>query len=237
VAETLQHALLPETLPPIAGAATAVQYLPGVKSMHIGGDWYDVIALDDSRMLFVVGDVSGRGVRAAAVMASLRYAVRAYAAEGDGPGTILEKLSRLFTVERDGHFATVLCIQVDVPARQLTIANAGHLPPLIVPPAGTAELVTTDVGVPVGVAHTRPYTTTRASVPPGATLLAYTDGLVERRGESIDSSVERLRATAGARGAEHGGSPLPAYLEAVVHDLVGDGVDDDTVLLGVRWLN
>jgi hypothetical protein len=240
VAETLQQALLPEVLPQLAGAETAVRYLPGVEGMHIGGDWYDVITLDASRMLFVVGDVSGRGVRAAAVMASLLYAVRAYAAEGDAPDIILTKLSRLSNVEQNGRFATVMCIEVDIAARRLTVANAGHLPPLLVHP-DHAEFLATDVGVPVGVATSRPYTTTRVAVPPRATLLTFTDGLIERRGESIDAGLERLRTRAEAH--QKGGRPAAAddgltdYVTNVVDDLVAGGVDDDAVLLGVRWLN
>jgi hypothetical protein len=240
VAETLQQALLPEAIPQLAGTDTAVRYLPGVEGMHIGGDWYDVIALDESRMLFVVGDVSGRGVRAAAVMASLLYAVRAYAAEGDAPDTILTKLSRLSKVEHNGRFATVLCIELDVTTRQLVVANAGHLPPLLVRP-GHSEFLATDVGVPVGVSSSRPYVTTRVTVPPRATVLAFTDGLIERRGESIDAGLERLRGRAeahlkGNRPATEGDG-LTDYVTNVVDDLVAGGVDDDAVLLGVRWLS
>ncbi len=231
VAETLQRALLPEALPHLDGATAAVRYLPGVKGMHIGGDWYDIIPLDNSRTLLVVGDVSGRGVRAAAIMGSLLYAVRAYAADGDGPGAILQKLSRLSSVEQNGHFATVLCIEIDVASRQLTIANAGHLPPLVLHSEG-AEYVTTNIGVPVGVGSSRPYVPTVVTAPHGATLLAFTDGLVERRRESIDAGLDRLRTRAVAH--QHNRS-LAECVANVVDDLVAGGVDDDAVLLGVRW--
>ena len=109
VAQTLQHSLLPDVLPEVAGASVAVRYLAGAEEVDIGGDWYDVIALDGGRTLFIVGDVSGRGLRAATVMAALRFGARAYAAEGDEPEIILSKLSQLLSVDRDGHFATVLC--------------------------------------------------------------------------------------------------------------------------------
>ena len=101
IAQTLQHALLPEALPKIQGVETGARYEAGVEGVDIGGDWYDLIALDDHRLLLVVGDVSGRGVRAAATMASLRYAIHAYAAQNDPPATILTKLSKLVNVGSD----------------------------------------------------------------------------------------------------------------------------------------
>ena len=98
VAATLQHSLLPEELPDVAGLELGVRYLAGVEGVDIGGDWYDVVTLDDGRLFFVVGDVSGRGLRATTVMASLRYAIRAYAAQGDGPAAVLTKLTKLLSV-------------------------------------------------------------------------------------------------------------------------------------------
>ena len=106
VAQTLQHSLLPEQLPDFDGLELAVRYVPGVDGVEIGGDWYDVIGRDNGDIIFVVGDVSGRGLRAATVMASLRYAIRAYAAQGDDPAIILAKLAKLIDIVRDGHFAT-----------------------------------------------------------------------------------------------------------------------------------
>src|SRR5205807_2197441 len=108
------------------------------------GDWYDIIHLDDDAFILVVGDVSGRGLRAATVMASLRYAIRAYAAQGDQPATILDKLSELLSVAGDGHFATVICALVDVRRHQMIVANAGHLNPLLVV-GRDAHFVPTDV--------------------------------------------------------------------------------------------
>ena len=105
IAQTLQHALLPETLPNVRGVETGARYEAGVEGVDIGGDWYDLIALDDHRLLLVVGDVSGRGLRAAATMASLRYAIHAYAAQDDPPATILTKLSKLVNVGRTGQLA------------------------------------------------------------------------------------------------------------------------------------
>ena len=132
IAQTLQHALLPERLPKIRGVETSARYEAGVEGVDIGGDWYDLIALDDHRLLLVVGDVSGRGVRAAATMASLRYAIHAYAAQNDPPATILTKLSKLVNVGATGQLATILCALIDVEAHELTVTSAGHLPPLLI---------------------------------------------------------------------------------------------------------
>ena len=156
VADTLQHALLPQRLPDIPGVEIAVRYVAGASGVDIGGDWYDVVRLDDHRFVFIVGDVSGRGVRAATVMASLQFAGRAYAQEGYSPAMILERLSRSVDIERDDHFATVLCGLADVTARTMVLASAGHLPPLILS-GGDARFVTAKPGPPVGIGGKVPY--------------------------------------------------------------------------------
>ena len=226
VAQTLQHALLPDELPAFSGLELAVRYVPGVDGVDIGGDWYDVIGLDDGRVLLVVGDVSGRGLRAATLMASLRYGIRAYAAQGDAPATILFKLTKLIDIVRDGHFATVLCGLVDVREHRVTFANAGHPNPLLIDSAGTA-FVPTRVGPPVGVAATE-YESVSVPIPPGGTLLAYTDGLFERRRENPDVGLERLRAAAVS------GESLDGLLDDLLDAMTPDGAHDDTAILALR---
>jgi serine phosphatase RsbU (regulator of sigma subunit) len=229
VAYTLQHSLLPEHLPDIPGLDLAVRYVAGVEGVDIGGDWYDVLPLDDGKLLFVIGDVSGRGLRAATVMASLRYAIHAYAADGDAPDVILTKLSNLLDIERDGAFATVLCGTIDVSARRMTIASAGHLQPLVVS-NGSASFASVHTGLPVGVETPAPYESASVAIPTHGTVLLYTDGLVERRGESLDVGLERLRnAAAGVDGS------LERLLTEVVDGLNQAGSDDDTAILGLRW--
>jgi serine phosphatase RsbU (regulator of sigma subunit) len=229
VAYELQHSLLPESLPSIAGVDLAVRYLAGVEGVDIGGDWYDVIPLDQDNVLLVMGDVSGRGLRAAAVMASLRYAIHAYAAQGDSPTVILTKLSMLLDVERDGGFATVLCAAIDIPARTMTLASAGHLPPLV-KSNGRADLATLRTGLPVGVSGPGTYEAVVVDIPPCGTVLLYTDGLVERRGEILDDGLDRLRDT--ARSVD---GSLEHLLTEVVDRLTDTGSSDDTAVLGVRW--
>jgi serine phosphatase RsbU (regulator of sigma subunit) len=228
VAQTLQHSLLPAESPTFPGLEFAVRYEPGVDGVDIGGDWYDVVDVGDGRLMLVVGDVSGRGLQAATVMASLRYAIRAYAAQGDAPEVILYKLAKLIDVRRDRHFATVLCGLVDVAERRVAFANAGHPNPLLITEAG-AQFIRTEVGAPVGVAN-RMSPATTVSIPDDAVLLAYTDGLFERRGESPDVGLERLREAAG------GYSSLDELLDGLLRKLTPDGGNDDTAILAVRWL-
>jgi serine phosphatase RsbU (regulator of sigma subunit) len=135
-----------------------------VEGVDVGGDWYDLIALDDHRLLLVVGDVSGRGVRAAATMASLRFAIHAYAAEEDPPDTILTKLSKLVDVNTSGQLATILCALVDVQAHRMTVTSAGHLPPLLISD-GSGTFVRSEVGVPIGVSAGVRYTSTSLDTP------------------------------------------------------------------------
>jgi serine phosphatase RsbU (regulator of sigma subunit) len=229
VAYTLQHSLLPESLPDVEGIELGVRYLAGVEGVDIGGDWYDVVTLEDGRLFFVVGDVSGRGLRAATVMASLRYAIRAYAAQGDDPATVLTKLTKLLSVVRDGAFATVLCGIIDVDRHEVTLASAGHPYPLLVANGG-AQFVPTHNGVPVGVSGSDPYESVTASMPANATLLVYTDGLVERRGEALDIGFQRLQDSSGGVVGS-----LDDLLTKVVRDAEHAGTQDDTAVLGIRW--
>src|SRR5581483_8462367 len=195
VSETHERAVLPDALPSVGGTEAAVHYRPGVEGIHVGGDWYDVIAVDDRHVLAVVGDVSGRGLPAASAMASLRFTARGYALQGDTPAVILSKLSRALNVDRDGQFATVLLVLIDVVGRTISVVSGGHPPPLLVHDSG-AEFIESVVGPPVGVSQTPSYESTTVPMPDSATLLAFTDGLIERRGEILDVGLQRLRGEA-----------------------------------------
>src|SRR6185312_10544808 len=193
------------------------------------GDWYDVIELEDGRLLLVVGDVSGHGLRAATTMAELRYAIRAYAAQSDGPAEILTKISRLVHVSESGQLATVLCATVDTEARQLSITSAGHLPPLLLA-NGDSRYLDAEIGVPIGVQEGTVYRSTTVTVPAGATIIAFTDGLVETRGESLDQGLDRLRAAATRHDVG-----LPELLGTLVGEMSNGGSQDDIAIVGVRW--
>jgi hypothetical protein len=229
ISQTLQSALLPKSLPSIPGVDLAARYVPGDAAVDIGGDWYDVIKCDERSFIFAIGDVSGRGIPAANTMASLHYAIRAYAAQGDDPETILDKLTALLDVARDGHFATVLLGHVDVPLHKLTLVNAGHLPPIVMSD-GKAHFVAATPGTPIGVAQTVSYVPLTTEVPRRASVLAFTDGLVERRGEFIDTGLNRLLAAVGSEV----GAPTQ-LLDRVAMTLTDHGASDDVAMLAIRW--
>jgi serine phosphatase RsbU (regulator of sigma subunit) len=229
IAQTLQHALLPEALPQIPGVQTSARYEAGEQGVDIGGDWYDVIDLEDGRLLLVVGDVSGRGLRAATTMALLRFAIHAYVAQRDQPAEILTKLSYLVSVVDSGQLATILFAVVDVERREISVTSAGHLPPLLIR-NGDGHYVESEVGLPIGVEAGSAYASTTVSAPPAATLVAFTDGLVERRGEDLDQSLARLRQAAIGRD-----TALPELLAKLVSELQAGPSKDDIAILGLRW--
>jgi serine phosphatase RsbU (regulator of sigma subunit) len=229
LALSLQHALLPGLVPEITGVEIATRYVAGIDVMEIGGDWFDAISCPDGGFIFVVGDVSGRGIQAAVIMASLRFAIRAYAAQGDAPSQILTKLCSLLEIGREGHFATVLCGHVNRDRRTLALSSAGHLPPLLVS-TGQGTFVDLVIGPPIGTVLDATYPSTSIHVPDDCTLLAYTDGLVERRGEMLDIGLENLR-----RSVVRSDRPLDQLLSDVVEELTAKGSDDDIALLGLRW--
>jgi serine phosphatase RsbU (regulator of sigma subunit) len=230
IAVTLQRALLPRRIPSIANLEIASRYVAGADGVDVGGDWYSLVQIDDQRFGFVVGDVSGRGVGAATIMAQLRYTVRAYLMEGHGPGAVLGMCSRQLDIAVDGHFATVLVGVGDLGSREITLANAGHLNPLLVSGDQTSFVETT-VGLPIGIGPST-YAETTVAMAPGSTLLAFTDGLIERRGEDIDRGFERLADAA---------TDLDATLEAVLSRLLTtvaeDTAGDDIAILAFRWVD
>jgi serine phosphatase RsbU (regulator of sigma subunit) len=232
IAQTLQHALLPDVLPVRRGLETSARYEAGERSVDIGGDWYDMIERQDGSLLAVVGDVSGRGLKAATTMAALRHAIQAYGAQGDAPAEILSKLGRLISVATGGQLATIVCAELAAGDHHLTLASAGHLPPLMLTRDGRAEYLRAPVGLPVGIDTGVVYETVSLEVPAGATLIAYTDGLVEQRGEHLDQGLERLRAAATGQDCA-----LDQLLGKLVRDLTPQGAKDDIAILGIRWTN
>jgi serine phosphatase RsbU (regulator of sigma subunit) len=186
------------------------------------------MGVDEDRFAFVVGDVSGRGLSAATVMAGLRFTIRTYLIEGYTPAVALEKCSKQIHVLTDGHFATVLVGIGDAYTRELTLANAGHFNPLVID-GERAEYLETAVGVPLGVSGGG-YETVTVTVPEGSTLLAFTDGLVEQRGESLDAGLKRLLES-----ARNSCGPLDLVLAKVITEVSDDASEDDIAMLGLRW--
>jgi hypothetical protein len=225
IATTVQHALLPE-VPRVEELEVAARYLAGTAGIDVGGDWYDLVS-EGGRCTFVVGDVSGRGLRAATTMASLRFATRAYIAQGDGPKEIIEKLTRLHNLDGE-QFATVLIGQIDIVTRRVTLVNAGHPPLLMVTPSG-ASFAEVPPSTPVGIVPSV-VSQSEIQLSPGTMLLAYTDGLVERRDQAITTGLERLRMAAIDADA-----PVESILDRLLDDLLPGGAVDDTAILAVRW--
>jgi serine phosphatase RsbU (regulator of sigma subunit) len=228
IAETLQRALLPQQLPTVANLEVAARYISGSDGVEIGGDWYSLVAIDDRRFAFVVGDVSGKGISAAATMARLRFTIRAYLFEGHAPEVALEMTSRQIDFRADEHFATVLVGIGDNESGQLVVANAGHLDPLIVS-EHQPEYLATMRGVPLGLGPNR-YESVTVHLEPGSTFLAFTDGLIERRGEIVDTGLERL-LSAGAVVEP----TLEDWLNTVLSRLSTDENKDDIAVLAFQW--
>ena len=226
-AEVLQRSLLPQRLPDVPGLTLAARYLPGGPAIEVGGDWYDVTALGGGRVALSIGDVVGRGLKAAAVMGHLRAALRAYAIEGHPPGVALQRLNEL-VVHGGRGLATAVHMAWD-PEGGLRIARAGHPPPLIVGPDGEARLIEGRGGPALGIMPFASYEEVEVDVPPGSRVVLYTDGLVERRGESIDVSLERLAEA--ARGAPAGARALA---DVLLERLLENHAEDDAALLVIE---
>jgi serine phosphatase RsbU (regulator of sigma subunit) len=228
IALAIQQALLPEAIAQVPGLASGARYVAGAEGVDIGGDWYDLLPLPDGRVFFVVGDVSGRGVHAGTTMAALRFAAHAFVSEYDEPNVVLERLGRMIDVTRGGQFATVLCGVLDVAKHEVVLANAGHLPPLLIAD-GVGRYLDTALGPPLGATARPTYRTVTVRVPAHATLLSFTDGLVERSGRTLDESLEQLRATLESVHS------LNEVFDRLVSGVVGE-TNDDIAILGVQWL-
>jgi serine phosphatase RsbU (regulator of sigma subunit)/anti-sigma regulatory factor (Ser/Thr protein kinase) len=194
IAATLQRSLLPSTVPEVPGLALATRYQPGADGAQVGGDLYDVVPYSDGRVGLAIGDVVGRGIDAASLMGQLRNALRAYALEDDRPEQVVERLNSLMHHWQNDRIATLLYLVLDPKTGHLSFASAGHLPPLVRAPDGSASYLTGGEYVPLGVLPFGGYTSGQAELEPGSMVFLYTDGLVEERGVSIEDGLERLRA-------------------------------------------
>ncbi len=232
VAQTLQRSLLPATLPHLAQLAIAAHYLPGAQGAGAGGDWYDVFPLDATRAAIAVGDVVGQGAPAAAVMGQLRSALTGYLLAGHPPAMALKYLDR-FAARVDGATASsACCLIIDHANGELCWACAGHLPPLVLDAQGTRYLDGT-AGTLLAVDQSPPFTEARTQLPPGASVVLYTDGLVERRGEVIDDGLARLAAEAGTLRAMSPDALADGLLRRM---LAGAGPADDVALVVARLI-
>ncbi len=230
VSVTLQRSLLPAALPEVEGVELDLRYLPAA-GLEAGGDFYEAVPLADGTLVIAVGDVVGRGATAAAAMGQLRSALRAYALTGDSPAALLTRLSVFADTLPEAMAATAVVAKLDPVAGELVYACAGHPWPVYVTVGGEAELLQGGRGVPLGCLPEPQYREDILHLTPGATLLLYTDGLTERRGEDMDAALERLRVTVGERAL----APLPDLLDHAVADAGPVMPADDVALVVLRF--
>ncbi len=229
-AETLQRSLLPERLPDLPEVELAARYVPGSEELAIGGDWYDVLALSSGRLVFAIGDVVGHGVRAAAMMGRIRHALHFCARDGLSPSAILGRLNTHFATLEDSDMATVLVVSYDPRDATLRYASAGHPPPLVQQPGAAPEYLPGGRGAPLCASERVTYSETEASLPPDSLLLLYTDGLIERRRESLDEGFRRLAAALGTAPVK-----VDELADHLLGELLGEAAPgDDVALLAVR---
>jgi phosphoserine phosphatase RsbU/P len=225
-AEALQRSLLPSALPATDGAQMAVRYVPGVGT--VGGDWYDVFTLPGGQLGMVIGDVTGSGLPAAVIMGRMRSALRAYALETADPAEVLAKLDAKMQHFEPGALATVAYAVVHPGLERMDICLAGHYPPVIASPGRPAELADIPAGLMIGAAPGARRQQATLEISPGALVCFYTDGLIERRGQTIDHGLDRLCHEVAAQ-------PPGAVCAAVMAAMVGaEPAHDDIALLMFR---
>lgn len=233
IAVTLQRSLLPDHIPSPAGTLIATRYFPGAGGTRVGGDWYDVVPLPHGQVAVVLGDVVGHGLRAAATMGQLRAALRAYAVVDPSPAAVLRRLEHLLVAVGDvveGYVATLFYAVVDPGSCELHFLSAGHPAPVLVTATGEARLLSGALTAPLGLGGGPRLAHQTAPLPEGSTLLLYTDGLIERRGESLDAGLDRLL------GACSGAEPdLERLCDRIVATMTEEHTsDDDVALLALR---
>ncbi|WP_351231457.1 SpoIIE family protein phosphatase [Streptomyces sp. NPDC002133] len=194
LAKTLQAALLPDSLPDLPGLDVAVRYLPSVRGMDIGGDFYDLVRVDGTTAAAIIGDVQGHNVTAAALMGRIRPAIRTYAATGATPAQVLAQANRQLVDMDSGRFVSCLCARLDLARRRVVLATAGHLSPVVRHPDGHAEVLTLPPGLLLGIDPDADYPSTEIPLTPGTVLALYTDGLVETPGVDLDAAMAGLAA-------------------------------------------
>ncbi|WP_437026770.1 SpoIIE family protein phosphatase [Streptomyces sp. enrichment culture] len=237
IADELQRTMLPEHLPRCTGVRLASRYLPAAETARVGGDWYDAIPLPGSRVALVVGDVMGHSMTSAAIMGQLRTTAQTLAGLDLPPQEVLHHLDEQAQRLGVDRMATCLYAVYDPVAHRITIANAGHPPPVLLHLGGRAEVLRVPAGAPIGVGGVD-FEAVELDAPAGATLLLYTDGLVESRLRDVWTGIDQLRdklaATAQLTGPDHP-PPLEALCDEVL-DMLGPGDrDDDIALLAARF--
>lgn len=227
VSETLQHSLLPEHLPWIPGMNVTAKYVPGGPGVEVGGDWYDFFDLGNGKFAIAMGDVAGRGVPAASLMGQLRNALRAHGLEGGSPAEVLTSINRNLLAMDTEQMATLFYSVIDLESSELVYASAGHPPPILVTGEGISELLETNDGLPLGTMRQANFSEHRVEFPAGATLLVYTDGLVEDAATQFDAGLQRVRSLLDASASDD----VVAISERVLTGAMRDRERTDDVAL------
>ncbi|RBM11784.1 SpoIIE family protein phosphatase [Streptomyces sp. PT12] len=237
IADELQRTMLPDDLPQPTGVRLASRYLPAAQSARVGGDWYDAIPLPGSRIALVVGDVMGHSTTSAAIMGQLRTTVQTLAGLDLPPQEVLHHLDEQAQRLGTDRMATCLYAVYDPVEHRITAANAGHPPPVLLHVDGSTELVDLPPNAPIGVGGVD-FETVELPAPAGATLVLYTDGLVESRSRDVWTGVEHLReklAEISRLTRPDAAAPLEPLCDEIL-DIVGPGDrDDDIALLAARF--
>ncbi|MCZ7416756.1 MULTISPECIES: ATP-binding SpoIIE family protein phosphatase [unclassified Streptomyces] len=237
IADELQRTMLPDRLPQPTGVQLASRYLPAAESARVGGDWYDAIPLPGSRVALVVGDVMGHSTTSAAIMGQLRTTAQTLAQLDLPPQEVLHHLDEQAQRLGEDRMATCIYVVYDPVAHRMIVANAGHPPPVMLHQDGRAETLHIPPGAPIGVGGVD-FRAVELDAPAGATLLLYTDGLVESRHRDVWSGIETLReklAETGRLIRPGSAAPLEPLCDEVL-DIVGPGDrDDDIALLAARF--
>jgi PAS domain S-box-containing protein len=227
-AVTLQRSLLPPALPDVAGARLAARYEPAAPGLEVGGDWYEVVALDDGTIGATIGDVAGRGILAASVMGRVRPALRAYVLDGYRPAAAIARLDRLMREAERPEMTTVFHLHFDPRAGSAEYVRAGHPPALLRRPDGEVVRLAGGGTPPLGIFSDGRYRPHHVELAPGSLLLLYTDGLVERRGVGLEPGLERLEGVF----AEAPASPEEC-LDFLVAELDAEELADDVAMLAL----
>jgi serine phosphatase RsbU (regulator of sigma subunit)/anti-sigma regulatory factor (Ser/Thr protein kinase) len=234
IADALQREMLPDSLPQPTGVQLASRYLPAAESARVGGDWYDAIPLPGSRVALVVGDVMGHSMTSAAIMGQLRTTVQTLAGLDLAPQEVLYHLDEQAQRLGQDRMATCVYAVYDPIAHRLVVANAGHPPPILLHADGLAEVLRVPPGAPIGVGGV-PFEAVELPAPAGATLLLYTDGLVESRSRDVWGGIELLRERLHDAAAVVSPPPLEPLCDEVLEILGPGDRDDDIALLAARF--
>ncbi len=226
-AEVLQRNLLPDHLPTAPGVTFSACYLPGFEGLSVGGDWYDAIPLGDGRVLIAIGDVVGLGITAAVSMGRIRTVLHYCALEDSDPASVLHRLNSHLRALPDAEMATLALLLYDPSSEHAVLSSAGHLPPVLRDPDGRVGLLPSASGAPLRASATSRYENHDVDLRAGSTVVLYTDGLVERRGECLDEGFERL-----TRVVEDLGDDPDDLARRLVDRMIGADVPpDDTAVL------